>query len=98
MLEVRLSALRLSVDWLHGWLATLGVADSFLYPAALLESYQPSEPPVHLQPWTMALQFLQAWTIALQFPQVCPSCGTAVILFDSTLCVHVSGLRLWRDT
>ena len=39
----------------------LEVVDSLLDPAAVMESFQPCEHPVHLQ----------AWTIALQFHQVC---------------------------
>ena len=42
----RFSALRISEDWLHGWLSTLGVVDSLLDPAALMEFFQPCEPPV----------------------------------------------------
>ena len=86
MLRGGLSVLRLSDDWLHGWLSTLGVVDTLLDPAALMESFQPSEPPVHLQ----------AWTIALQFPQVSHRLGTVFALLDLTLCVHVPGLRFLR--
>ena len=45
--------------WLRGWLSAHGVVDSLLGPAVSLEAFQPSELPVCMQAWVIALQVLQ---------------------------------------
>ena len=83
--------------WMRGWLSAHGDVDSLLGPAASLEAFQPSELPVRMQAWTVALQVLQVphsrkTVFALSDVDCLSNLLPPVILFLDSSCLYIIGV------